>query len=415
MIRELKNTFIALVFLLLAGSLEASPIDDLRQSITDRESQIKQIEAEINAFQQQIEAKEAEANTLKNEISKQDTILKKLAAQINLTSKKISASELILKRLSLEIGGKNEEIDSHKLTLAQILRSMNETDKGTLIQILLKHNDLSDFFSDVQYIQDFEEAIKNDLDNLKVLKADLEENKKEEEQTKKRLISLASDLRDQKGVEENVRKAKDQLLRQTKNKEAEYQKLVSDRQKKRAEILSEINKIEDQLRAMIDPTSLPELRPGVLAWPIQPPLITQGFGLTSFAKSAAGDVYGSNGHNGIDFKAAVGTTIIASEDGVVKSVGNSDLVCPGGSYGRWVLIEHPNNLATLYAHLSYIKVGQGQNVSRGEIIAFSGDTGYTTGPHLHFTVYDARTVQYRKSRVCGTLPYGGYLDPTKYL
>jgi len=106
---------------------------------------------------------------------------------------------------------------------------------------------------------------------------------------------------------------------------------------------------------------------------------------------------------------------MAAEDGVVKGSGNSDIACPGGSYGKWILIEHQNHLSTVYAHLSVIKVSQGEAVKRGDLIAYSGDTGYTTGPHLHFTVYDARTVQMKSSRVCGILPYGGYLDPILYL
>ena len=117
----------------------------------------------------------------------------------------------------------------------------------------------------------------------------------------------------------------------------------------------------------------------------------------------------------MDLRAAVGTPILSAENGIVKGTGNSDIQCPGGSYGKWVLVEHPNKLSTLYAHLSFIKVSTGQEVKRGEVVGYSGDTGYTTGPHLHFTVYDARTVQIKPSRVCGLLPYGGYLDPIVYL
>ena len=105
----------------------------------------------------------------------------------------------------------------------------------------------------------------------------------------------------------------------------------------------------------------------------------------------------------------------AAESGVVKATGNTDYICSRGSYGKWVLMEHPNKLATLYAHLSLVRVGARQEVQKGDIIGYSGNTGYTTGPHLHFTVYDSRTVQLRKSRICGVLPYGGYLDPANYL
>ncbi|MFA4890076.1 MAG: peptidoglycan DD-metalloendopeptidase family protein [Candidatus Paceibacterota bacterium] len=71
--------------------------------------------------------------------------------------------------------------------------------------------------------------------------------------------------------------------------------------------------------------------------------ITQYFGNTAFA-TANPQVYNGAGHNGIDFRAAVGAPIKAAKDGVVKGVGDTDKNCNGVSYGKWVLIEHPNNL-----------------------------------------------------------------------
>ncbi|HEY4508236.1 MAG TPA: M23 family metallopeptidase, partial [Candidatus Paceibacterota bacterium] len=109
--------------------------------------------------------------------------------------------------------------------------------------------------------------------------------------------------------------------------------------------------------------------------------------------------------------------------GTVKGAGNTDTVCPGASYGKWVLIEHANGLSTLYAHLSLIKVSEGQEVATGETVGYSGETGYATGPHLHFTVYATQGVRImnRKSAVCGgtyRMPIAdlkAYLNPLKYL
>ncbi len=393
----------------------AAPIDDLKNSIAERQNQIKQIEQEIAAYQAQIESAENQVNTLKNEIQKRDVSIKQLAAKITLTQSKINTSQLILKRLALEINRSTSDIDSRKTALAEIIRTLRETDGESLLEILVRKSEFSEFFTDVERIENLQASVRENLDRLKGLKDNLESNKREEESTKADLQNYFSELKVEQSIEVSTRKAKDQLLRDTKNKESEYQKLVSTRRNKRAEIEQEISKIEDQLKLLIDPSSLPGARSGVLAWPVQNPIITQSFGLTAFALSSVGDVYGNSGHNGIDLKASVGTPILASESGTIKSEGNSDLVCPGGSYGKWILIEHPNHLATLYAHLSFQSIPQGASVNRGQLIGYSGNTGYTTGPHLHFTVYDARTVEMRKSRVCGVLPYGGYLDPKIYL
>ena len=392
----------------------AATIDDLKSSITERESQIKAIEAEIEEYQKQIDENASKANTLKSEIKRLETIVKKLNADLRLTQKKINASELTLEKLSLEISDTTQHISSKEKALAATLRALYERESDSLIEILLRYGKLSDFFAGAEYIENLESAVNVERNALIALEKDLKEKKQEEEAQKKKQESLKSELEDRRAVQQNISKSKSQLLTATKNKEAEYQKIVREREKKRAEILDGIRKIEDELRLLVDPASLPPPRSGVLAWPTANPKLTQGFGQNTFASSQS-DVYGKNGHNGIDLRASIGTPILAAEDGRVKSTGNSDVVCPGGSYGRWILIEHPNRLATLYAHLSLIRTATGEEVKKGQVIGYSGDTGYTTGPHLHFTVYDARTVELRSSRVCGTLPYGGYLDPLIYL
>lgn len=93
-------------------------------------------------------------------------------------------------------------------------------------------------------------------------------------------------------------------------------------------------------------------------------------------------------HRGVDFQAAIGTSVFAASDGVVKITGTErDKNGNMKGWGNYVILEHKNNLgqrfATLYAHLSAFKVSQGQTVNEGDLIALSGNTGIGTGPHLH--------------------------------
>jgi hypothetical protein len=103
--------------------------------------------------------------------------------------------------------------------------------------------------------------------------------------------------------------------------------------------------------------------------------------------------YGSVGgphsvpHLGVDFAVGIGTTVIASADGVVKSSGGNSKNTYGTkdrSYGLYVIIDHGGGYETVYAHLSQISVSGGQAVKQGQAIGLSGNTGYSTGPHLHF-------------------------------
>jgi murein DD-endopeptidase MepM/ murein hydrolase activator NlpD len=134
-------------------------------------------------------------------------------------------------------------------------------------------------------------------------------------------------------------------------------------------------------------------------------------------------VYNGAGHNGIDFSARIGTAIYSAESGTVLGTGNTDTACNGVSYGKWVLIKHNNGLTTLYAHLSTIQTYAGAKVEARQKIGLSGNTGYSTGPHLHFTVYASDSVKISNyvSKVCGTTmtmplaPRAGYLNPLSYL
>lgn len=86
-------------------------------------------------------------------------------------------------------------------------------------------------------------------------------------------------------------------------------------------------------------------------------------------------------HSGIDIVVNMGTPVKAAMDGVVAAVGYN------ASYGNYVILNHGGGLQTLYGHLSRAAVAQGQSVRQGTVIAYSGNTGYSTGPHLHFGVY----------------------------
>jgi murein DD-endopeptidase MepM/ murein hydrolase activator NlpD len=87
-------------------------------------------------------------------------------------------------------------------------------------------------------------------------------------------------------------------------------------------------------------------------------------------------------HDGVDLVAPIGTPIYAASDGIVAGAG------PNGGYGNWIRIDHPGKLSTVYGHLSEFAPGieAGVLVSRGELIGFVGNTGRSTGAHLHFEI-----------------------------
>ncbi|HEY0980394.1 MAG TPA: peptidoglycan DD-metalloendopeptidase family protein [Candidatus Paceibacterota bacterium] len=93
---------------------------------------------------------------------------------------------------------------------------------------------------------------------------------------------------------------------------------------------------------------------------------------------------GHHGANSVDFGAPIGTTVVAAMKGEVI-IAKGDGAYNGG-YGSYIVIKHSNGTQTLYAHLSKVSVSVGDTVTAGEVIAKSGNTGRSTGPHLHFEV-----------------------------
>jgi murein DD-endopeptidase MepM/ murein hydrolase activator NlpD len=85
-------------------------------------------------------------------------------------------------------------------------------------------------------------------------------------------------------------------------------------------------------------------------------------------------------HEGIDIAVPSGTPVVASASGTVIVAGWM------GGYGNLVVVDHGNGIATAYGHNTSVTVGVGLSVSQGQLIAYSGNTGHSTGPHVHFEV-----------------------------
>ncbi len=235
---------------------------------------------------------------------------------------------------------------------------------------------------------------------------------------KNELLDLKSELADQKKIVEQNTKEKNKLLSQTKNNEANYQKLLKTRIAQKDAIEKELRDYESQLKYVLDPSKLPNA--GVFSWPLDYVLVTQQFGKTVDSKR----LYTSGSHGGVDFRAAVGTPVKSMGNGVVAGVGDTDTQCPGASFGKFVFIKYDNGLSSAFGHLSLIKANVGDKVLRGTIVAYSGNTGYSTGPHLHVSVYapDSAEVKSLPSKSCPgkvlTQPIAAtnaYLDPLYFL
>ncbi|MBI5005480.1 MAG: peptidoglycan DD-metalloendopeptidase family protein [Candidatus Lloydbacteria bacterium] len=410
-------------FLFIGSSISLSvwaSTEELQTKISQKGGEIETLEKEIAGYQEQLAVISAEKQTLQNAVKTLDITAKKLLADIQLTQKKISDTERIIGELSSNIATKGEQIGQNKDALGVSIKSMREIDDTSLMEIMLANEKLSDVWNTVESIRQFQSGVNQHVAMLKALKKDFEDTKTTQEAERKKLLALKNTLSDQKTIVDQNKNAKDALLKTTKNKESNYTSLINEKIAKREALERELAEYESALRIEIDPKSLPRAGKGVLAWPLKSVKITQYFGDTDFAKSGA---YKGQGHNGIDFRASIGTEVFSAGNGTVTATGNTDTVRGCYSYGKWVLIRHNTGLSTLYAHLGLIKVSPGEEVSTGELIGYSGATGYSTGPHLHFSVYASQGVQVQqftnsincKNTYIPIAPLNAYLNPLQYL
>lgn len=359
---------------------------ELQTQIADRNEKVEALEKEIAQYQAQLTATAKERQTLQGAVTSLDLSLKKLSAQIKLTETKIANATARIQELGGSISDKEARIRNAREGIGEALRTMNEQEEVPLVQQVLSGAQLSDAIDVLTSESRFQASLDQKITDLTDLKRNLVEAKGETERYRKEFQSLRAKLSDEKRGLDVARTEKQKLLTATKNKEANYQKIISDKIAAQTALEQELNDFESQLRLLTDPSSVPPPRKGAIAYPLDDIYVTQYFGNTAFA-TANPSIYSGKGHNGMDFRASVGTRVKAARGGIVKGTGDTDLVCPYASYGKWVLIEHDNGLSTLYAHLSYIQAQTGQRVSAGQVVGFSGSTGYSTGPHLHFTVY----------------------------
>jgi murein DD-endopeptidase MepM/ murein hydrolase activator NlpD len=391
-----------------APALPQSQVDEQQKKIQDLEQQIAELQKQLNATTQQKQTLQSAINTLNLNIEK-------LQKSISLTQTQISQKNAEIKKLTGNISDTASSIGKSQSEIAGTLRQLEIRDNESIVASLLTGASLSSFFDEATSLAALRQELENRVQDLSSLKTNLETSKSASEKKRAELLSLQSQLNNQKEGLTLAKASQQTLLKDTQNKEANYQSLIAQKQAEKAAFEAALFNLSSGL-GYASNLSIPPAGTPVLHWPLDAVFITQLFGATVDAKR----LYTSGTHDGVDFRASIGTPVRAALSGTVLAINQGAVkYC---QYGKWVLIQHPNGLATLYAHLSEIRVGKGESVATGEVIGFSGDTGYATGPHLHLSVYAASTLSFKqytcKSGYTVTIPIAplnGYLDPLSYL
>ena len=406
---------------------------DLEERIRSKSEELENLNRQMEAVRQNLESTKSERMSLQSELKRLQTNVSQLQLSIRTDEATNQKLGLEIDSLHYDISDITDSIATKEVAVNAILRQIQQNDDRNLLYTLLTNDSLADGIMKVQSLQNLREQLGVDIVNLVGLREQLGAKvasvtqKKTEIEIRRRAAEVKKSLIEEQKEDRQV------ILVQTKSKESLYEQQLAELKKQQDDIAEEIDRYEQQLRSEFNVGLLPGRR-AIFAWPmaVRPNGdsktrcldersgsvgTTGGVGTITQCFGEISNLYRGKPHNGLDIGVPAATPVLAAESGTVIAVGNNDRSAWSKyQYGKYIMVRHENNLTTLYAHLSRFAVAKGDAVERGQIIGYSGNTGYSTGPHLHFGVYWAPSVEFRSvPPAAGLVPVGVTVAPEDYL
>lgn len=408
-----KNLRISLFFFLFLGFAVLIPKVWAENGVNNLNDQLDEIKAKIKAYQDIIHLKQREGSALSDQIELLQAQAASLSLQIETNVKTLSELDSQISDLDKRIGEKEAVITVQKRVLSELMQNYYLERGKTSIALLTVGESTFNPFQIDEWMSQTGDRVREVLGTLKTLRQSLVDEEGEVNEKRNNADSLRLQLDERNDYLSGVESNKSFLLAKTQRDTAKYNALVDDLEKQREDIESEIESIDAGKIDSLDLKDMPKFKHGVLKYPLKSILVTQGYGKTSYAKKTGS--YGpAHFHNGLDFGASTGTSILAAGDGKVVAVGNNGKY----AYGKWVAIDHQDGIITLYGHMSKQLVKRGDSVGQGDTIGLVGSTGNATGPHLHFTVYSTKSFDVVPSSSVPSvkdIPVGATVNPSVYL
>jgi len=360
-------------------SANEAVIADLNQQIDEQRKKLDELADKIDEYKDNINKYKNQASTLKSQVYILDNQIAKTQLDVKAKNEEIKVTELEIQKVELQIIDNERLIEEQKKYLAAFIRLLDYYDDKDYLLILLNNNSFSEFFDQVNNIEGIEEDLQKALNRFQEMVEKFNQQKQELNAKRDQLSELMNKLENQKDVLEDQVETKQYLIKETNNSEKKYQNLVSDLKQEQLTANNAVAALERRLRQELekkgDEEKFNTFGEASLIWPMDSRRITVYFRDPDYPYRYLFE------HSGLDVGVPSGTSIKAAEAGYVAKVAIGTKW-----YGTYIMIIHNNNLATLYAHLSSVNVSADQYVSRGQIIAGSGNTGFSSGPHLHFEV-----------------------------
>ena len=357
---------------------KAAQIAALEQKKREQQEKLKELEKQIA----EAKAKKEDVMVTKNLLDQRNQLL---LEQIDDTQNQIDDAAAQIARYELL------EQEQYELFCQQV-RSEEERGSLSYLSVLFKATSMADLLNRMEFVNEVAEYNKTLIAAMKETRENIKAEKTEMEAKEAQLGEQQDEL--QGKLDETTK-----LMNEYAADQRELEKLYAAEEAAGKAIVAEIN------RLMAESDVVPSAEGFI--WPVT---TSKMISSPQGNRVSPGNGIGSSNHKGVDIcNVSYSSKIYATKSGkvLIASMPYSDKDGGKSGYGNYVVIDHGGGMSTLYAHMSIVKVSVGQYVSQGDVIGVTGNTGASTGPHLHYEVHSTTMVNGRAVTV--------YENPLNYL
>lgn len=417
----LSAALVFVSFVSYAPKTEAKTLSSLKDEYSEIEDKVAESEEKIRELESQKASQAEIVSALNVQLSKLSQELENIQSQkdlinadIDTTQAKISELNSEIDELDAKISEKDKEISDTVKLFCNRMRANYMAGGMSILEIFTSSSDMSSFLNRLEMFrrvtendQDLVNKLNKEIAEIEKMQKELEDKKSVLQKEKAQLEAKRTDLQT---AEDDLSATQDTIKTKTEEVNAKLKALTNQTQELQVSIEeynSEMSRLDSEIKEAIRKASQSgsssngssgtnagtmdsNISSSGWAWPLP----YSGVYLTSYYGYRYHPLDGDwRYHSGIDISMgdAYGKNIIATRDGtVILSSLESE---SGTGYGNYIIIDHGDGYTSLYGHCSELLVSTGQRVSKGQIIARVGSTGWSTGPHLHFEVrYNGETV-----------------------
>ena len=365
-----KVISIILIFVLLCimtvPSIAATQaeLQDLKEQKSEAEDQKDEVTAQKNSVLDDI-------SELNSQISKYESEIDELNSKIDNLENSISDKEKEIKKLE-------EENKEREDLLVNRLVAMYEKGQVTYLDVLLSSEDITTFISNYYRVEEITEADQEVINSILAKQDETQKAKDELQKEQNEVNEAKKEVESKNDKLQVVKKAKQAKVNSLSGEEKKLQKTIDEFdeaiKEAQAEIQAAVNESQSSGGGYVGSFE------GTLSWPVSSSTPYYNYISSYFGPRPSPTAGASSNHGAVDIPVSYAPVYAPADGKVIISRWLS-------GYGNYVMIDHGNGYYTGFGHLSGYSVSAGQTVSRGQQIATSGNTGISTGPHLHYEVY----------------------------